>query len=126
MGYLGSAHEYLARVEDTMTGTPIYELPWSSLSWQRVINDASSARVVAANDMHGKTMCPYPIPVNLVLLRLPLLHYPIPVDLVLLHLPLLHYPIPTNTVTPTVTPSESSYSAYIFAEPQTSGDDTTL
>jgi hypothetical protein len=33
---------------------------------------------------------------------------------------------PTTTVTPTVTPSSASYYAYIFAEPQTSGDDTTL
>jgi len=33
---------------------------------------------------------------------------------------------PTNTVTPTVTPSGAAYYAYIFAEPQTSGDASTL
>jgi hypothetical protein len=33
---------------------------------------------------------------------------------------------PTPTVTPTVTPSSAAFFAYIFAEPQTSGDDSTL
>ena len=33
---------------------------------------------------------------------------------------------PTQTPTPTVTPTENLYSAYLFAEPNDSGDDTTL
>ena len=69
MRSIGSAEEYVVRIEQTTaamigipgTVSPLYDLPFSAISWQRVENAVSVATVDVSNDMYGNTCCPYPL-----------------------------------------------------------------
>ena len=66
---IGEAHEYIVTIEnalslsypgsgDLSSATPLHDLPWSSISWQRVEDSSSSAKIVVGNDPQGQSYCP--------------------------------------------------------------------
>lgn len=72
MASIGPADEYIVSIEDSTSllrpddpGIPrasqVGDLPWSSIDWQRVEGDSSSAKVVIGNDPQGRTGCPFPL-----------------------------------------------------------------
>lgn len=70
MGQIGVAKEYVVRLEDASTipdfgstdsATPLHEVPWSTIHFGRVENDISDGTIVVANDIYGRTCCPYPL-----------------------------------------------------------------
>lgn len=74
MGIIGEPAEYVCMLERSLNlpdpalaGTGrfshymLYELPWESITWNRVENEVSTCQVDLANDSYGRTCCTYPL-----------------------------------------------------------------